>query len=106
MTGFMPKSSFSTFPVLPPPTTFTVTVANPPHYSIMEEQFLLGVKIAAAIISLMILIAVLCKYWSNYSSSTCCQTTSGNSVTNTGGDIVVQVQLPLPNMVDSGLALV
>lgn len=33
MAGFMPESSFSSFPILPPPDTFIiVTVANPPPY--------------------------------------------------------------------------
>ncbi|KAK9992383.1 hypothetical protein SO802_027368 [Lithocarpus litseifolius] len=105
MTGFMPKSSFATFPVLPPSTTFIVTMANPPRL-IMKEQFLLGiVKIAAAIISLMFLIAALCKYWRNYSSSAG-MTVAGSSFTSTSGDLVVQVQLPTPNMIDSSLDLV
>nr|POE50214.1 hypothetical protein CFP56_65101 [Quercus suber] len=104
MAGFMPEPSYSSFPILPPPDTFIVTVANPPPC--LEDQFLLGVKIIAAIISLIFLIAALCKYWSNYSSSTGCQTSSGSSVTSTGGDIVVQVQLPAPNMIDSSLASV
>ncbi|KAF3946001.1 hypothetical protein CMV_027682 [Castanea mollissima] len=105
MTGFMPKSSFASFPVLPPSTTFIVTMANPPRL-IMKEQFFLGVvKIAAAIISLMFLIAALCKYRRNYSSSAG-TTVAGSSFTNTGGDVVVQVQLPAPNMMDSSLDLV
>ena len=34
------------------------------------------------------------------------KTVAGSSFTGTGGDVVVQVQLPAPNMIDSGLASV
>jgi len=42
----------------------------------------------------MILTAALCKYWSNYSSSTGCQTSSGSSVTSTGRDKALQYCCP------------
>ena len=57
----------------------------------------MGVKIAAAIISLVILIAALYKYWiSNYFSNGG-QTVVSSSVTGTGGDVVVQDQPPTLN---------
>nr|POE50217.1 hypothetical protein CFP56_65104 [Quercus suber] len=105
MTGFVPKP-FSNLPVPPPSTTFTVTIANPPPVIMEEIQFLLGVKIAAAIISLVILIAALYKYWiSNYFSNGG-QTVVSSSVTGTGGDVVVQVRPPTLNMTDFALASV
>nr|POE50216.1 hypothetical protein CFP56_65103 [Quercus suber] len=103
MSGFVPKSSFSNLPVPPPSATFTVIVSDPPSL-IMEEQFLFGVKIAAAILSLLTLIAALDKYGiSNYSSS---GGESSITSTSTGGDVVVQVQSPAPNMTNVALTSV
>ena len=53
----------------------------------------------------MFLIAALCKYWRNYSSNVG-TTVAGSNFTSTGGDVVVQVQLPTPNMNDFGFDLV